>query len=63
MITGTVKFYDSTKGFGFVVDNATGKEYFVHASGLNEQIQKDDEVEFEITEGRKGLNATNVKLK
>ena len=60
---GTVKFFDDTKGFGFLVDKSTGKEYFVHASGLVNEIQKDDEVEFEITEGRKGLNATNVKLK
>ena len=63
MSNGKVKFYNETKGFGFILDNETGKEYFVHATGLVNEIQKDDEVEFEITEGRKGLNATNVKLK
>jgi CspA family cold shock protein len=63
MSNGKVKFFDETKGFGFLVDNETGNEYFVHASGLVHEIQKDDEVEFEITEGRKGLNATNVKLR
>ena len=59
---GVVKFYDETKGFGFILNKSDGKEYFVHATGLVHKIQKDDEVSFEITEGRKGLNATGVKL-
>ena len=61
MNTGTVKFFNETKGFGFILDNATNKEIFVHVSGLKEQVTKDDKVEFEIVEGRKGVNAVNVK--
>ncbi|WP_210489042.1 cold-shock protein [Rufibacter aurantiacus] len=59
---GTVKFYNSDKGFGFITDTQSNKEYFVHVSGLIDQISEDDEVVYELQEGRKGLNATNVKL-
>lgn len=59
--TGTVKFFDSTKGFGFISDN-TGKDVFVHVTGTVDQIKQGDEVTFEITEGKKGLNAVNVQL-
>jgi CspA family cold shock protein len=59
---GKVKFYDSAKGFGFIVENESNKEYFVHATALIDRIQKDDDVEFEITQGKKGLNAIDVKL-
>ena len=62
MKKGTVKFFNGTKGFGFVVDAADGTEYFVHASGLIDEINEGDEVEFELQEGRKGLNAVNVKI-
>jgi CspA family cold shock protein len=62
MNKGTVKFFNDSKGFGFVIDNDTKKEYFVHISGLVDEIKEGDEVEFEIVEGRKGLNAVNVKL-
>ncbi len=61
MNTGTVKFFNETKGFGFIKDNEDGKEYFVHVSGLIDQINEDDEVTFELQEGKKGLNAVNVK--
>ena len=61
MQTGTVKFFNETKGFGFILDNASNKEIFVHVSGLKEQITKDDKVEFEIVEGKKGVNAVDVK--
>ena len=61
MSTGTVKFFNETKGFGFILDNATNKEIFVHVSGLKEQITKDDKVEFEIVDGKKGVNAVDVK--
>jgi CspA family cold shock protein len=61
MNTGTVKFFNETKGFGFILDNASNKEIFVHVSGLKEQITKDDKVEFEIVEGKKGVNAVEVK--
>lgn len=61
MNKGTVKFFNETKGFGFIVDQETGKEYFVHVTGLNDKIADKDEVSFDIEEGRKGLNAVNVK--
>jgi len=59
---GKCKFYNEQKGFGFLVDNETGTEYFVHATELVDKIQKDDEVFFEVIQGKKGLNAVNVKL-
>lgn len=63
MHTGIVKFFNETKGFGFIVDTDSGKEYFVHVSGLKEEISEKDEVTFELEEGRKGLNAVNVSKK
>ena len=62
MSKGTVKFFNETKGFGFIIEDDSKKEYFVHVSGLVDKIKEKDEVEFEIEEGRKGLNAVNVKL-
>ena len=62
MKKGTVKFFNSTKGFGFVVDEESKEEYFVHVSGLIDEINEGDSVEFELQEGRKGLNALNVKV-
>lgn len=62
MNKGTVKFFNETKGFGFIKDNETGQEYFVHATGLIDEVNKDDEVTYELKEGRKGLNAIDVKL-
>jgi cold shock protein len=62
MNTGTIKFFNETKGFGFVKDNASGQEYFVHVSGLVDKVKENDEVTFDLQEGRKGLNAVNVKL-
>jgi CspA family cold shock protein len=61
-MNGKVKFFDEKKGFGFILEGETGKEYFVHATALIDRIQKDDEVEFEVTQGKKGLNAIDVKL-
>ncbi len=58
---GTVKFFNDSKGFGFIVDEE-GKEYFVHISGLVDEITEGNEVTFELKEGRKGLNAVDVKL-
>jgi len=62
MEKGTVKFFNGSKGFGFIVDDESKKEYFVHVTGLIDEINEGDAVEFELTEGRKGLNAVNVKL-
>ncbi|MEY4287869.1 MAG: hypothetical protein RL511_1958, partial [Bacteroidota bacterium] len=61
MSKGHVKFFNETKGFGFIVEEDTNKEYFVHVTGLVDKIKENDEVEFELQEGRKGLNAVNVK--
>ena len=61
MQEGIVKFFDTAKGFGFIIDKTSQKEYFVHSSGLIDEIDKDDLVQFELVEGRKGLNAVNVK--
>ncbi len=62
MNKGTVKFFNDTKGFGFISDEDSSKEYFVHVSGLVDEIREGDTVEFELQEGRKGLNAVNVKV-
>ena len=62
MNKGVVKFFNETKGFGFIIDSESGKEYFVHVSGLVDKVKEKDEVEFNLEEGRKGLNAGNVKL-
>jgi CspA family cold shock protein len=61
MNKGTVKFFNDAKGFGFVIDEESKKEYFVHVSGLIDEIKEGDEVEFELSEGKKGLNAVDVK--
>lgn len=61
MKTGIVKFFNEAKGFGFIKDEA-GEELFVHATGLIDKIREDDNVTFEVTEGKKGLNAIDVKL-
>lgn len=61
MHSGTVKFFNESKGFGFILEDETGKELFVHVSGLIDKITKNDKVEFEIQNGKKGLNAVNVK--
>jgi len=60
--TGRVKFFNESKGFGFIKDNENETEYFVHATGLQDKIYENDEVSFELTEGKKGLNAINVKV-
>ena len=62
MKKGTVKFYNELKGFGFIKDAESSKEYFVHSSGIKDRIGENDEVTFDLEEGKKGLNAVNVKL-
>lgn len=62
MNKGTVKFYNDTKGFGFIKDEDSPKEYYVHSSGLKDSIKENDKVSFDLEEGRKGLNAVNVKV-
>jgi CspA family cold shock protein len=62
MKTGTVKFFNESKGFGFIKDDNSNNEYFVHVSGLIDEIRENDQVTFELKEGKKGLNAVDVKL-
>ena len=62
MKEGKVKFFNESKGFGFIKDNETSEEFFVHVSGLVDTINEDDNVTFDLQQGRKGLNAVNVKL-
>jgi CspA family cold shock protein len=62
MEKGTVKFFNATKGFGFIKMEGSGKEVFVHVSGIKDQIRENDQVSFEIQDGKKGPNAVNVKL-
>ncbi|NQU34786.1 MAG: cold shock domain-containing protein [Bacteroidetes bacterium] len=61
MNKGTVKFFNESKGFGFITDEDSNNEYFVHITGLIDKINEGDYVEFELKEGKKGLNAVNVK--
>ncbi|MEM7105909.1 MAG: cold shock domain-containing protein [Bacteroidota bacterium] len=62
MEKGTVKFFNREKGFGFIKSENSDKDYFVHKSGLIDQIQEDDQVEFNLKEGPKGLNAVDVRV-
>ena len=59
---GTVKFFNSEKGFGFIKHDDSNKETFVHVSGLVNDVKEGDKVEFELQEGKTGMNAVNVKL-
>lgn len=61
MNTGTVKFFNETKGYGFITEDESGKDHFVHVSGLVDEVRDGDQVEFELEEGRKGVNAVHVK--
>ena len=58
---GKVSFYDSSKGFGFIQEQDTQEKYFVHVSGLLDEIQENDKVSFELERGQKGMNAVRVK--
>lgn len=62
MNKGTVKFFNTAKGFGFIKDDESKNEYFVHITNLLEPIKENDEVTFELEEGKKGVNAVKVKL-
>ena len=62
MSKGTVKFFNDTKGFGFINEDGVEKEHFVHVTGLIDEIREGDHVEFDLEQGKKGLNAVNVKV-
>ncbi len=58
---GKVSFFDHSKGFGFIIDNMSQEKYFVHVSGLIDEIEENDKVTFELERGMKGMNAVRVK--
>ena len=58
---GKVSFFDTSKGFGFILDKNTQEKFFVHVSGLLEEIKENDSVTFELERGLKGMNAVRVK--
>lgn len=62
MQEGTVKFFNNSKGFGFIKSSETGEDIFVHNSGLVDDIREDDKVQFNTEQGKKGLNAIDVQV-
>ena len=62
MKEGTVKFFNNTKGFGFIKPSDSDEDIFVHQSGLVDEIRENDKVQFEVEMGKKGMNAVNVEL-
>ena len=62
MSNGTVKFFNDSKGFGFITPEEDGKDVFVNANGLVDEIKEGDKVSYDVEESPKGLNATNVKV-
>jgi len=62
MSNGTVKFFNNTKGFGFITPDEGNKDVFVHQTGLIDEINEGDKVSYDVEESPKGLNAVNVKV-
>jgi CspA family cold shock protein len=62
MSKGTVKFFNEAKGFGFISEEGSGTDVFVHATGLIDEIREGDTVEYEVENGKKGLSAVQVKV-
>ena len=62
MASGTVKFFNESKGFGFITPSNGGKEVFVHVTGLIDQIREGDSVTYDVEEGKKGPSAVKVKI-
>jgi CspA family cold shock protein len=62
MQKGTVKFFNDSKGFGFIKPADAGEDIFVHSSGLIDKIRENDQVKYEVEQGKKGLNAVNVEV-
>ncbi|MFC0605673.1 cold-shock protein [Winogradskyella pulchriflava] len=58
---GKVSFYDSSKGFGFIIDTETNEKHFTHVSGIIDEIMENDKVTFELEKGQRGMNAVKVK--
>ncbi|MCK5704417.1 MAG: cold shock domain-containing protein [Cyclobacteriaceae bacterium] len=59
---GTVKFFNESKGFGFIKPSDSSEDIFVHSSGLIDEIRENDNVEYDMEKGKKGMNAVNVKV-
>ncbi|NML68694.1 cold shock domain-containing protein [Chryseobacterium sp. RP-3-3] len=62
MQQGTVKFFNDAKGFGFITPSNGGQDIFVHSSGLKDNIRENDAVTFDLENGKKGVNAVNVRV-
>lgn len=62
MNEGTVKFFNTTKGFGFITPSDSDEDVFVHQSGLVHDIRENDKVSYDLVQGKKGVNAVNVKV-
>ena len=62
MKEGTVKFFNNSKGFGFIKPTDSSQDIFVHESGLIDEIRENDRVKFDVEQGKKGLNAVNVEI-
>lgn len=62
MQKGKIKFFNETKGFGFITPDGGGDDVFVHSTGLVDKVRENDSVTYEVQQGKKGLNAVNVKL-
>lgn len=62
MQKGTIKFFNESKGFGFIKPEVSGNDIFVHSSGLIDQVRQNDQVQFEVEKGKKGLNAVKVQV-
>lgn len=62
MSSGTVKFFNQSKGYGFITEDGSQKDHFVHVTGLIDEIREGDVVEFELQQGKKGLNAVDVRV-
>jgi len=61
-LQGVVKFFREDRGYGFVTEKETNKDYFVHVTDIQDKIYENDEVSFELVDGKKGLNCVNVEV-
>ncbi len=62
MQEGPIKFFNQTKGFGFITPAGGGDDIFVHVSGLINEVRENDSVTFDVENGKKGVNAVNVRI-